>query len=181
MDKKTSNELKSHLKWFLTQSHIAWLIFAFSLILLEGVFSDYEGYEWITLAFAIVYTFSMCMFMYKLRDAMNNGWRRIESRNMKFISEAIATGRGTVEYMCRVHDPEGFISKWRVRLFGITYLRPYDAQFLDDGSCAFKAHLEIPVTKKQMFQLKLIGGYETSNREQAVKALELLEVDWPLP
>lgn len=107
--------------------------------------------------------------------------RYLENHSLKYISTAISNGLGKVEYMIHVEEVDGFWRKLRVKLFGTSYVRPYNTWFFSDGNESMSAHIEIPVSPKKMFQLRLMGCIDTDSREHAIKGLKFLGVDWPLP
>ena len=181
MDIEIKEELKKQLKWFLKQPMMLWLFFSMMLLFTESLFKGNPYYGWITLGFAISYTFCMIMFMRGLQKATLNRMRYFEKKAEGFISDSVKRGLGRVTYMIPDGEPEGFVRKVRSKIFGTTYICPYVASFIDTGVEHQKAHIRIPVTKRKMFQLKLMGCYKTTDRERAVKALEFLGVDWPLP
>jgi hypothetical protein len=121
------------------------------------------------------------MFMRGIKKATIANMRYYENKNMEFISDTISKGLGEVTYIIADGNPEGFWQKRRMNWFGVTYICPYVSTFLDSGVEHQKAYVRFPVTKRQMFQLRLMGCYKTQNRKQAIKALEYLGVDWPLP
>ena len=112
-------------------------------------------------------------------SAENMRW--FENKNMEFITNSIKAGHGRATYIIPNTKVEGFWQRQRIKWFGVTYIHPYISTFVDTGMVTHKAYISIPVSKRQMFQLKLMGCYETTDRERAVKALEYLGVDWPLP
>ena len=180
MDKETKKEIKNALKFFLTRPMFIWLGFAMALLFTESLFSGNPNYPWITLAFAIVYIFCMVMFMRGLEKARTDSMRYYENKSLEFIRKSLGAGLGQVTYILVDGEPEGFFRKLRMK-FGTKYICPYIASFVDTGTEHMKAHARFPVSKRQMFQLKLMGCYKTQDRERAVKALEYLGVDWPLP
>lgn len=179
MDADTKKEVKKALKFYLKQPMFIWLGLSFVLLFTEAIFENHPDYAWITLGFALLYTFCMIMFMLTLEKARTASMKYFEGKQVDFIRKSIGIGHGTIMYM---HEclPEGVIRNFRRKL-GTKYLCPYTASFEDTGTVHQKAHIAIPVSKRQMFQLKLMGCFETKNRERAVKALEYLGVEWPLP
>ena len=180
MDPEVKKEVISRLKWFLSRPMFMWLFLMMLLLWVEVFFEDHPQYPFITLGFAIGYVFCMMMFMRGMNKATIENMRYFEEKQMEFVSESIRKGAGSVLYIFEGR-PEGVFRKLRMKFLGMKYLVPYAATFVDTGTVHQKAHITIPVTKRQMFQLKLMGCYETKNRERAVKALEYLGVEWPLP
>lgn len=158
-----------------------WLFAAMSILWVETLFRDSEYYGYIILSFAVLYIFCMVMFMCGLRKASTENMRYWENKNMQYLTDMVSKGLGEATYIIPIGEPEGDIRKWRTKLFGTQYICPYVATFLDTGIVHQKAHIEIPITKRQQFQLKLMGCYKTQDRQRALKALEYLEIEWPLP
>ena len=157
-----------------------WMFAAILMLYVEAFFKDHPHYEYITLGFAFVYTFCIIMFMRSFRKSTEATMRTVENSSMDFISTTIRTGQGKVKYMTPT-IPDGAFKNFYADLFNITYLRVYETEFMDSGMEFMKSHKVIPVGKKKLFQIKLMGGYDTTSREHAVKALEFLGEEWPLP
>lgn len=181
MDADVKKEVKSRLKWFFSRPMFLWL-FAYMVILYGyDFFEGHEYFKYIAIGASAVSLFCMYMFIRGMNKASLENMRWFENRNMEFITKSINSGTGVATYILADGEPDGFWRKQRMKWFGVTYICPYIASFIDTGTVHQEAHIRIPATKRQMFQLKLMGCYKTTERERAVKALEYLGVDWPLP
>lgn len=158
-----------------------WFFLSMVILWAESLFRDYEHYSLILLVFLVLYIFCITMFLRGIKKTTTMQMRYYENKNMEFISDNISKGLGEVTYIIADCNPAGFWQKRRMNLFGVTYICPYVSTFLDSGIVEQEAYARFPATKRQMFQLRLMGCYKTHDREQAVKALEYLGVEWPLP
>ncbi len=181
MDPEVKKEVKTQLKRFLARPMFLWLFAYLCVMWGHTFFEDSEYYTQILIGLGLFSILCMYKFMSGMDKASADNMRYWEKKNMDFIRKSINTGIGKAIYMIPDYNIDGFWKKQKMKWLGVTYVCPYVARFVDTGMETHRAHIRIPVSKRQMFQLKLMGCYETKNRERAVKALEFLGVDWPLP
>ena len=103
-----------------------------------------------------------------------------ELMSLDFIREQRLAGRGKFNYLVP-YAPTERTKRWYAKLFNRHYLRIYETTFWDEGVTGFKAHKIISVSDKQSFEMKLRGWINTESHERAIKALDYLGVEWPIP
>ena len=69
-----------------------------------------------------------------MNKASLENMRWFENRNMEFITKSINSGTGVATYILADGEPDGFWRKQRMKWFGVTYICPYIASFIDTGT-----------------------------------------------
>ena len=162
-------------KWFL------WLLVSMVAINTQfGIDKQASYYAIVQTGGLIIYIFCISMFMRGINTMQDGRYKDMEQSSVKFIKSCTARGQGSVKYFV----PYIIEGKWKRRyakLFSRTYLRIYEATFMDEGPSTMNAFKKISISKKQLFEMKLKGMIDTDNRDRAVQAMKQLGVEWPLP
>ena len=146
-----------------------------------SITSSYLVPEEYKLIASLFYALFILLFMRGMNLSMEKSRRTMEESGTNFIAQSISSmGGGKIVYFVPCDHNER-TARIFAKLLKKQYLRVYQAKFFDQGFEMMKSYKVVPVSQKQLFEMKLRGMINTENRERAVQAQEYLGIDWPMP
>jgi hypothetical protein len=171
--------IKKWLDLFRGEKFMLWMVVAMAFLTFSHSI-DSEINAAVFYAAQTGYIFCIVMFMCSMNKRQTERMASIELMSMDFLQDCRNRGQGKFRYFVP-YTYQQRTKRWYAKLFKKTYLRVYETQFFDDGDTSMNSHKIVPVSNKQLFEMKLKGMVNTDNHNRAKQALDYLGVAWPIP